>query len=218
MRTYSIYVHTNKADGKKYYGMTLQKPHRRWGLNGNNYRSNREFRSAIAKYGWDGFAHEVLASGLPFHEAYRLEQAYIMRDDTTNPAKGYNRVPGTYATREKCYKNIAAAKMGHAVSQSTREKIRRNTKRLAVVQYTASGEALQIFPSLTEAAAAVALQEQHVGRLYRRIGNRYPLDPLKAKTENCVGRLAGYGNAINVIQATDFVRAYLLWEMNNGLS
>ena len=162
MRTYSIYVHTNKANGKKYYGMTLQKPERRWGRGGNNYQTNQAFREAIDTYGWDGFTHEVLATGLPFHDAFRLEQAYIKRDDATNPAKGYNRVPGTYPTRESCYKNISAAKKGHPVSQSTREKIRQSASKMAVAQFTPSGERLQVFPSLTAAASAVDMHKSNI--------------------------------------------------------
>lgn len=162
MRTYSVYVHTNKANGKKYYGMTLQKPHRRWGRNGNNYKTNQAFREAIDEYGWDGFTHEVLARDLPFHEAFLLEQAYIRRDDATNPEKGYNRHPGTYPAREQCYKNISAAKMGHTVSQSTREKIRRSIPKLPVAQFTRAGDHVKTFPSITDAAKSVSLHKSNI--------------------------------------------------------
>ena len=162
MRKYSIYVHTNKANGKKYYGMTLQKPHRRWGRNGNNYRTNQAFRAAIDKYGWDGFTHEVLAHGLTFKAAFELEQAYIARDETTNPEKGYNRHPGTYPTRESSYRNISAAKMGHKVSQSTREKIRHSAQKLAVAQFTPTGEQLNVFPSLTAAADSIGMHKSDI--------------------------------------------------------
>lgn len=162
MRTYSIYVHTNKKSGKKYYGMTLQKPERRWGRNGNNYKTNQAFREAIERDGWDGFTHEVLARDLPFREAFLLERMYIRRDDTTNPERGYNRHPGTYPTRESCYKNISVAKMGHSVSWTTREKIRRAIPRRPVTQYTLSGERLRTFASITDAARAVNLHKSKI--------------------------------------------------------
>lgn len=162
MRTYSVYVHVNKANGKKYYGMTLQKPERRWGRNGNKYKSNHAFREAIEQYGWDGFAHIVLARDLSFAAAFQLEQACINRDDATNPEKGYNRVIGTYPTREECYRKISLAKMGHSVSQSTRETLRLSAPKRAVSQYSRSGNHIQTFPSITAAADSVNMHKTHV--------------------------------------------------------
>lgn len=43
---------------------------------------------------------------------------------------------------------------------------------------------------------------------YRRIGDRYSLDPLIKKTKNRVGRLRGYGNAIIPQVSAHFIEAY----------
>ena len=60
---WSVYVHTNITNGKKYVGITSRSVERRW-QNGNGYNKGTVFRNAIDKYGWDGFRHDVLYSGL----------------------------------------------------------------------------------------------------------------------------------------------------------
>ena len=57
-KTYCVYVHTNKFNGKKYVGQTCQKPEVRFGKNGSGYVGSRVFYNAILKYGWDNFYHE----------------------------------------------------------------------------------------------------------------------------------------------------------------
>lgn len=86
---YCVYVHTNKTNGKRYVGITSMSPERRW-ANGSGYRHNTLFYRAINKYGWDGFSHEVIKTGLTKEEAYRYEMSLIADWCLTNPAKGYN--------------------------------------------------------------------------------------------------------------------------------
>lgn len=88
-KEYCVYVHTNKANGKKYVGITSQNPERRWRC-GKGYKFNPHFLSAIKLYGWDGFNHEVVLSGLTREQACSWECALIAQYDATNPAKGYN--------------------------------------------------------------------------------------------------------------------------------
>ena len=96
---YSLYVHINKINNKRYYGITSQKPKDRW-RNGKGYKNHKNnkkdtyFYNAIRKYGWDNFKHEVLFEGLTKEEACLLEQCYIVLYDTTNRNKGYNRTTG----------------------------------------------------------------------------------------------------------------------------
>lgn len=85
---YSVYCHTNKANGKKYIGITRQKPERRW-QNGHGYEGTC-FWNAINKYGWNGFIHEVLYSNLSKEEACKIEIELIARYNTTNRSSGYN--------------------------------------------------------------------------------------------------------------------------------
>ena len=57
---YTVYQHKNKINGKIYIGITSKDPEKRWGHNGYNYKSSSYFYSAIQKYGWDNFEHNIL--------------------------------------------------------------------------------------------------------------------------------------------------------------
>lgn len=95
MKTYnccSVYIHTNKTNGKVYIGMTTRPVEKRW-QNGKGYHSMR-FGRAIKKYGWDGFDHIVVASDLLRQDAFKLEKELIDKYDATNPANGYNEALG----------------------------------------------------------------------------------------------------------------------------
>ena len=88
-KEYCVYVHTNKTNGKKYVGITSMSPERRW-AKGRGYRSNVLFYRAIQKYGWDGFIHEILESGLTKQSAYEKEIGLIQSMQLTDPKYGYN--------------------------------------------------------------------------------------------------------------------------------
>lgn len=83
-----MYMHTNKTNGKKYIGITGRDAELRWGANGCRYKCH--FASAIKKYGWDGFEHEILYSGLSKAEAQKLETELILEFNTTSVQCGYN--------------------------------------------------------------------------------------------------------------------------------
>lgn len=88
-RTYSVYMHENKINHKKYIGMTGIDPEKRW-KNGKDYKNCIAFNRAINKYGWDGFDHLVLFSGLTREEACAKEIELIAQYQTTNQEFGYN--------------------------------------------------------------------------------------------------------------------------------
>lgn len=88
-------MHTNKKNNKKYVGITKQLvPENRWGSNGANYRGSTHFFSAIRKYGWDNFNHEIIAEGLSKQEACDMEKELIKRYQTQNRMYGYNILEG----------------------------------------------------------------------------------------------------------------------------
>lgn len=87
--TYCVYMHTNNINGKKYVGMTCQKPEKRWN-SGKGYINNVYFYSAIQKYGWDNFEHDVIASNLTKEEADNFEKLLIKELNLLNPNNGYN--------------------------------------------------------------------------------------------------------------------------------
>ena len=86
---YVVYVHINKTNGKRYYGITGMKPEYRWN-HGKGYVNNKYFSRAINKYGWDGFEHIIVARNLSKDEATWLEIELIAAYDTTNIDNGYN--------------------------------------------------------------------------------------------------------------------------------
>lgn len=88
---YCVYCHINKTNGKKYIGITKQKPERRW-RNGKGYKS-QIFSKAIEKYGWDNFEHTILEDNIPENLIEYKEQYYIQLYNTVVPS-GYNSTTG----------------------------------------------------------------------------------------------------------------------------
>lgn len=87
-RKYTVYKHTNKSNGKVYVGITKQAVERRW-QNGHGY-AGTYFWNAIKKYGWDGFEHEVLFTGLTKEAACDMERFLIKYYQSNNREYGYN--------------------------------------------------------------------------------------------------------------------------------
>ena len=89
-QNYVVYKHTNLTNGKSYIGIT-NNPQARWAGSGSRYKSyNSLFGRAIEKYGWDGFSHEILKSGLSRTEAIELEKHYIAHFHTDVNQYGYD--------------------------------------------------------------------------------------------------------------------------------
>lgn len=89
-RKYTVYMHINKSNNKKYIGITGQDAERRWREDGSGYKGNRYFSNSIKKHGWDNFKHIVLAGGLTKKEAEAREIELISQYNTTDRSKGYN--------------------------------------------------------------------------------------------------------------------------------
>ena len=93
-KKWCVYCHTNKYNGKKYFGITSQRPADRWKA-GSSYKRNTHFSRALQKYGWyEGFIHEIIADNLTETEACQMEKDLIAKYNTTNPANGYNQTTG----------------------------------------------------------------------------------------------------------------------------
>lgn len=89
---YTVYKHTS-PNGKIYIGITGNDPMKRWN-NGNGYRNNKHFYSAIKKYGWHNFSHEILAVNVSREVACRMEIDLISKFKSSDPLYGYNRSSG----------------------------------------------------------------------------------------------------------------------------
>ena len=111
---FTVYMHVNKTNQKKYIGITSQKPEDRWGPNGNKYTA-QYFSRAIEKYGWDNFDHYILCEDLAEDEAKQLEVTLIEEHNTFNPEFGYNCTLGgdgvtKYSTDEERKAAVAESK------------------------------------------------------------------------------------------------------------
>lgn len=85
---YCVYKHTSPS-GKSYIGITRQRPNERW-RNGHGYYQNPFFTSAIEKYGWDNFTHEILFDGLSKEDACEKEKELIRLYQSNVREHGYN--------------------------------------------------------------------------------------------------------------------------------
>lgn len=139
-KTYFVYRHVSPT-GKTYVGITSQSsPEIRWGVNGCHYKKNAHFWNAIQKYGWDNFAHIVVAHGLSMESACHLEQYLICKYNSlldgynqtsggTHPTEFTDEIRQTISEKVKFYRGSlpkgdwAARFVGHTVSDSTRHKI-----------------------------------------------------------------------------------------------
>ena len=90
---YTVYCHENKSNGKLYFGITKTSTRRRWSR-GNGYKTQHIFGKAIAKYGWDGFEHIILFTGLSEEEAKQMEIDLIREFKTQDKRYGYNMTAG----------------------------------------------------------------------------------------------------------------------------
>lgn len=111
---YTVYLHVNKINNKKYFGQTCQTLTDRW-AQGSTYRNSKHLYRAIQKYGWESFNHFIIADKLTKEEADLLEIKLIQAYDTIK--SGYNICHGG-----------AGVMMGRKHSLETKQKIRERRK------------------------------------------------------------------------------------------
>lgn len=124
--TYFLYCHINKLNNKRYYGITCRNPIKRWGCDGYNYKSSPHFYSAIQKYGWDNFTHEIIYETDNKQEIEYLERFYIEKYKTFVSDFGYNiEMGGNYKGKHSSstIEKIANSKLGKARDEDTKNKI-----------------------------------------------------------------------------------------------
>ena len=117
---YYVYLHTNLSNGKKYVGITSMEPNKRW-RNGRGYDA-QHFSRAIKKYGWNGFSHEILYSGLSEIQAKVMEVSLIRFYNSTNPEYGYNVSEGGDIVSSETKKKLSEANKGKVLTEEHRKK------------------------------------------------------------------------------------------------
>ena len=86
---YLVYVHTC-PNGKRYVGMTRQKPNNRW-RSGQGYLHCIDFYNAVIEFGWRNITHEIIANDLTKEEAESLERQLI---------KDFKTIAGDYVEQQ----------------------------------------------------------------------------------------------------------------------
>lgn len=125
---FCVYKHTS-PNGKVYIGITSQTPERRW-QHGFGYKENPHFHTAIQKYGWDNFKHEILFENLTKEEAESKEIELIAQCHSTDRRCGYNKASGggvNYPSEEG-RQRLRELWTGHVFSEEVRQKISKTQK------------------------------------------------------------------------------------------
>ena len=138
-KKYFIYKHTCVINGKSYIGQTAQNPpQKRWsGVPKRPYHSHKsiktgrfsKFESAINKYGWENFTHEILCE-CTASEVDKLESYYISYYDTLK--NGYNSDSGGSSgpkeIDEKTRELHRQAGYKHTISEEGRKNISKGVR------------------------------------------------------------------------------------------
>jgi group I intron endonuclease len=118
-----VYLITNKVNGKKYVGQTIQTLKKRWSSHGSDAKRNRGPHAlvhALLKYGKENFTIRTLTVCRTREELNRLEKKYIVKLKTKTP-NGYNiadggdgtaGVPYTASQLKKFRKTIGNSRKG----------------------------------------------------------------------------------------------------------
>lgn len=125
---FCVYKHTS-PNNKVYIGITSQAPKKRW-QHGVGYKENLHFYSAIQKYGWDNFKHEILFENLTKEEAESKEMELIAQYHSTDRRCGYNISSGggiNYPSEEG-RQRLRELWTGHVFSEEVRQKISETQK------------------------------------------------------------------------------------------
>lgn len=195
-KVWCVYKHQSPS-GKVYIGITSQKAENRWG-HGSNYRRNEYFYSAIKKYGWENFTHEVLFENLDKESAEQKEVELIALYRSNDKMYGYNLTSGgesgthpSEETRRKLSEVHKGKKMGPCSEEKKRRISRANmgkkkphigvprsaeciakivaNNQKAVLQYTKSGDFVAEYESGAKASKATGIAAQNISRACRAL-------------------------------------------------
>lgn len=130
--SFIVYQHIF-PNGKMYFGITSQKPNRRW-RNGEGYNHNIMMYRAIQKYGWNNITHNVLYENLTKEQAEQKEIELISLYKSNCNQYGYNICSGGSVNipTEETKKKIGLASKGRIPDEITRQKISKAVKHRVV--------------------------------------------------------------------------------------
>lgn len=177
---WKVYVHINKTNGKRYVGITSQKPEYRWNY-GNAYAGNKHFTAAIQKYGWDGFEHIVLHDLLSEEDAKKIERKLISAWNTQYKKYGYNITAGGeggtgYVPSKELRQRWSEMRTGTKRPDETKRKLAEASRRTyekkriplaeakykPVNMYTMDGTFIKRFDSIVAAMSELGIKRGHI--------------------------------------------------------
>lgn len=172
MNNYSVYMHINLANNKKYVGIS-KNPIARW-ANGKGYFRNTHFSYSIQKYGWENFAHLILKTNLSKEDACALERRLIKEYHTQDKRFGYNITDGgdyfthTEESKRKMSENRKGKSKG-PFSEEHKRRIRENhsggTERRAVECI----ETKKIYESINDASRDTGINKKGISGCCRGV-------------------------------------------------
>lgn len=163
---YTVYLHVNKINGKKYFGQTKLKLEYRW-RHGKGYET-QVFGRAISKYGWDNFTHIVIAENLTQDEADELESKLIYENKTYNPNYGYNVERGGFNSKvsDSTKQKLREINLGKKHSVETRNRMRKSHSKISFIAISEDGVKTQ-WSSLRECARNLDLNHSSISKVLR---------------------------------------------------
>lgn len=145
-----IYKHENLINNKVYIGCTRRTIKARSGKNGVNYSKNKRFWEDIQKFGWDNFKHEIIYDNIEtIKEASEIEQNLLDKYKSYLPEYGYN-----------------------IQSKSNAEGTCNNKSSIKVYQYKITGEFVNEYKSINDAASHVGCDSSQISRSCKKHNNQ----------------------------------------------
>lgn len=170
-RSFTVYQHINKINGKRYIGITCNTTSKRW-KKGNGYNKQPKFYGAIQKYGWDGFEHIIVKDNLPEQCAKSMEKVLIKLYDTI--VNGYNITEGgdgsvgvkrSEETRKRMSEGHKGLLKGIPHSEEHKQHLSDNSgKKKRLSKYTLDGKYIETFDSIKSAMNSVGGNPKHFTR------------------------------------------------------
>lgn len=180
--TYTIYLRTNTANNKQYVGQTcnFKKRNNAWNCL-KYYYANEHICNDREKYGLDAWTVEALAETDNREEAWELEQRFIKDYNTLWP-NGYNISDGGAGATgvapwhkgkhlsDEHKQKMSEAHKGKHHTEESKKKMSEAKKGIIpkcatpkqVYQYTLDGKLVAIWPSATEAAEKLGINQGHI--------------------------------------------------------
>ena len=172
MNNFCVYMHINKANGKRYVGITSCNPLIRW-RNGEGYKKNKHFNDAINKYGWNSFDHIILYSELNRDEACEIEQHLIKKYKTQDKRYGYN-----IASGGQYFKHSEESKALMSIRRKGKGKVKKTPEQISHMKANHSGgaekvavfciETQQKYTSINDAARATGINKKQISGCCRK--------------------------------------------------